>query len=214
MSVLKNKLVKKAVTQIGMKEPTGDDKYITWYNKLTGAGLPLTAPWCAIFVSWVAAQCKLSEYIPPFASCSRMVSYFQSKGQYETRRQHTNPEPGDIIFYDWDESAGNGADHVGIVELVTGTMLTVIEGNCSNRVKRRFIDNGKTSVMIAGYAVPDYPSGDVNRDGKADAHDALAILQTAVGKSNKATKKKADVNGDGKIDAADALEVLKDGVGK
>lgn len=212
MNVLKKKLVKKATSQIGTKEPTLDDKYIIWYNKLTGAGLSLLSPWCAIFVSWVAAQCKLSEYIPPFASCSRMVSYFQSKGQYETRRQRRNPEAGDIIFYDWDEAAENGADHVGIVEKVTGTMLTVIEGNYSDCVKRRFID--RSSVMIAGYAVPDYPSGDVNGDGKTDAQDALAILQTAVGKSPKATKKKADVNGDGKVDAADALEVLKDGVDK
>lgn len=212
MNILQNKLVKKAITQIGTKEPAGDDKYITWYNELTGAGLPLNSPWCAIFVSWVAAQCKLSEYIPPFASCSRMVSYFKSKGQYETRRQHTNIQPGDIIFYDWDAPAGNGADHVGIVEEITGTMLTVIEGNYSDSVKRRFID--KSSVLITGYAVPDYPTGDVNGDGKTDAQDALETLKTVVGKSKKATKTTADVNGDGKVDSADALEMLKDGVNK
>lgn len=212
MNILKNKLVKKAVTQIGTKEPTGDDKYITWYNKLTGAGLPLTSPWCAIFVSWVAAQCKLSEYIPSFASCSRMVSYFKSKGQYVTRRQRQNPEAGDIIFYDWDEPAENGADHVGIVEKITGTMLTVIEGNYSDSVKRRFID--KSSVLITGYAVPDYPTGDVNGDGKTDAQDALETLKTAVCKSKKATKAQADVNGDGKVDASDALEMLQAGVNK
>lgn len=212
MSILGDKLVKKAISQIGTKEPTGEDKYIKWYNKKTGAGLPLNVPWCAIFVSWCADQCKLGEYIPAYASCSRMVSYFKSKGQYESRRQHTNIQPGDIIFYDWDEPDGNGADHVGIVEKITGTMLTVIEGNYSDSVKRRFID--KSSVLITGYAVPDYPTGDVNGDGKTDAQDALDTLKTAVGKSKKATKTTADVNGDGKVDAADALEMLKVGVNK
>jgi hypothetical protein len=68
------------------------------------------------------------------------------------------PKPGDILFYDWDDSGlgdnKNGPDHVGIVEKVSGNTITVIEGNYSQSVKRRNIAvNGK---YIRGYGVPKY----------------------------------------------------------
>lgn len=210
--MLRKKLVKKAVSQIGQKEPKGDDKYIQWYNKIAHTSFSLSTPWCAIFVSWCADACKLGEYIPPFASCSRMVSYFKSKGQFQSRRLRTCPEPGDVIFYDWDEESGNGADHVGIVEKNNGGLLTVVEGNYSDSVKRRVIN--RSDVRISGYGVPDFPTGDVNGDGKTDAVDAHEVLKTAVGKSKKATLKNSDMNGDGRIDAADAMEILKGAVEK
>ena len=68
------------------------------------------------------------------------------------------PNPGDIIFYDWDDN-GSGdnkgsADHVGIVEKVSGNIITVIEGNYNNCVARRNLEvNGK---YIRGYGVPKY----------------------------------------------------------
>lgn len=68
------------------------------------------------------------------------------------------PKPGDIIMYDWDDK-GKGdctgkADHVGIVEKVSGTKITVIEGNKSNAVARRTLAvNGR---YIRGYICPKY----------------------------------------------------------
>ena len=68
------------------------------------------------------------------------------------------PSPGDIIFYDWQDS-GNGdndgwPDHVGIVEKVSDKTITVIEGNKSNAVGRRTLQvSGK---YIRGYGVPKY----------------------------------------------------------
>ena len=65
---------------------------------------------------------------------------------------------GDIIFYDWDDT-GSGdnkgnPDHVGIVEKVSGSTITVIEGNKNNAVGRRTIQvNGR---YIRGYGVPKY----------------------------------------------------------
>jgi hypothetical protein len=68
------------------------------------------------------------------------------------------PSPGDIIFYDWQDS-GSGdntgtPDHVGIVEKVSGSTITVIEGNYSETVKRRYLSvNGR---YIRGYGIPKY----------------------------------------------------------
>lgn len=63
-----------------------------------------------------------------------------------------------MIFYDWqDDGSGDNtgyADHVGLVERVSGSTIYVIEGNISESVGRREIAvNGK---YIRGYASPDY----------------------------------------------------------
>jgi hypothetical protein len=71
------------------------------------------------------------------------------------------PNPGEIIFYDWDDSSSystkdntGSPEHVGLVEKVSGGYITVIEGNYSNSVKRRTIAvNGR---YIRGYGVPKY----------------------------------------------------------
>ena len=46
------------------------------------------------------------------------------------------PNPGDIIFFDWDDEDGlNGQpDHVGIVEKVENGYVYTIEGNSGDRV--------------------------------------------------------------------------------
>jgi peptidoglycan hydrolase-like protein with peptidoglycan-binding domain len=86
-----------------------------------------------------------------------MITLAQKMGIWVENDAH-KPEPGDIILYDWDDS-GSGdnkgnSDHVGVVEKVSGTTITVIEGNYSNAVKRRTLKvNGK---YIRGYIVPKF----------------------------------------------------------
>ncbi len=69
--------------------------------------------------------------------------------------------------------------------------------------------------------VPDTPVdpvilGDVNKDTKIDAKDALMVLKIAVNKLEATTQQRvaADVNKDTKVDAKDALEILKYAVKK
>lgn len=67
------------------------------------------------------------------------------------------PKPGDIITYNWDTSKqpNDGyADHIGVVEKVNGSTITVIEGNMSGKVGRRNISVGWG--YIRGYARPKY----------------------------------------------------------
>jgi hypothetical protein len=102
------------------------------------------------------------------------------------------PLPGDIIMYDWQDS-GSGdnqgvADHVGIVELVSGSTITVIEGNYQDAVTRRYIKvNAKN---IRGYIVPKYDEeepehsptvyGPVSTIRKGSKGDAVKALQIAL----------------------------------
>lgn len=204
------KLIELVKGELGVAEPTGEDKYIKWYNNCTGAKLPLSVAWCAVFVSWAAVNAGIA--FKPFASCTLMRNYLRGRALYKTRREHAqNAKAGELVFYDWD--ASGDCDHVGVIVARDGDTLTVIEGNKNDAVGERRIN--AYSVLIAGYGLQPtdaYVDYDVNGDGKVDANDAKEILQQAVKK--KARTKKADVNGDGKVDANDALEVLKKAVRK
>ena len=207
----RTKLLKVAIAEIGSKEPTGDDKYIKWYNQKCGTKFAMNVSWCCIFVSWCAEKAGIAKIVKPFASCTAMTNWFKNQGLFKERGKYT-PKPGDIIMYDWDKSGDS--DHVGIVEKKVGDKIVVIEGNYSDSVKRREIY--LSNVLIRGYCIPKFPSGDVNGDGKSNAADAQIILQSVVGKTklNSTQKESADVNLDGKVNSQDAQEILKTAVGK
>ena len=57
------------------------------------------------------------------------------------------PEPGAIIFFDWDGDAA--PDHVGIVESCDGSTVHTIEGNTSDSCAKRSYVIGST--LILGY---------------------------------------------------------------
>lgn len=157
-----SKIVEQAKAWLGKKESDGSHKaIIDVYN----AHKPLarnykvkyTDAWCATFVSAVAIKCGYTDIIPTECSCQNMIALFKEMGCWIENENRT-PKAGDVIFYDWQDS-GSGdnkgwSDHVGIVEKVSGGVITVIEGNYSNAVKRRTLNvNGK---YIRGYGVPKY----------------------------------------------------------
>lgn len=78
------------------------------------------------------------------------------------------PKPGDIIVYNWDQKTqpNDGySDHIGIVESVSGNMITTIEGNYKDAVGRRVIPVGWG--YIRGYARPRYAAE--TQQGNANA---------------------------------------------
>ena len=163
------KVIEQAKAWLGKKESDGSHKeIIDVYNShkplARGYAVKYTDSWCATFVSAVAIKLGYTSIIPTECSCERMIELFKNLGCWVEDESRT-PEPGEIIFYDWQDS-GNGdnkgwADHVGIVETVSGSMITVIEGNYSNEVKRRTLAvNGKT---IRGYGVPKYDAEPVQQ---------------------------------------------------
>lgn len=113
--------------------------------------------WCATFVSAVSIKVGYTDIIPPECGCERMIELFRKLGCFIENDKHV-PEPGTILFYDWHDS-GKGdckgwSDHVGIVEKVNGNVITIIEGNRDNSVKR--VRKNVNSRYIRGYAVPKY----------------------------------------------------------
>lgn len=158
----RNAVVAQAKAWIGKNEADGSHKeIIDVYNShkplARGYAMKYTDAWCAAFVSAVAIKCGVTDILPTECGCEKMVALFKKLDEWVEDDAYT-PAPGDVIFYDWQDS-GSGdntgsSDHVGIVEKVSGSTITVIEGNTSNAVGRRTLQvNGK---YIRGYGVPKY----------------------------------------------------------
>lgn len=164
---LRSKVVSIAQGWLGCKESNGTHKpIIDLYNshKPLARGYPVkyTDAWCSTFASAVAIKAGLTDIIPTECGCGKHVELFKKLGSWQENDAYV-PSPGDYIFYDWQDGANyattdnTGApDHVGIVEKVSGSSITIIEGNMSNAVGRRTLKvNGR---YIRGYGVPKYGS--------------------------------------------------------
>lgn len=106
--------------ELGTKESPANSntvKYNTWYYGREVAGKAY--PWCMAFVQWVFAQAggKL-PYLT--ASCSGLLTWYQRNQPWKIFK---SPAPGDIVIYNF--------GHTGIVEAVSGSNITAIEGNTS-----------------------------------------------------------------------------------
>ena len=120
-----NKIIAIAQKEIGYTEsPAGSNrtKYGEWFG-LNGA------PWCGVFVSWAYAQGGRPlgniGFLKGFAGCQTAVEYFRKTGQITTE-----PEPDDIVFFDWN---GDGVyEHTGLfVRHINEGYFKTIEGNTS-----------------------------------------------------------------------------------
>lgn len=181
---MRSKVVAQAKAWLGCNEADGTHKkIIDVYNAHTplarGYKVKYTDAWCATFVSAVAIQAGVTAILPIECGCGEMVKLFQKKGCWVEDDTYT-PSAGDVIFYDWEDS-GKGdntawPDHVGIVEKVTAKRITVIEGNYSNSVKRRYIDvNAK---LVRGFGVPKY-----TEEAKEDKTEVKTEVKTEAKKS-------------------------------
>lgn len=104
-------------------------------------------PWCACFLSWALDRC--GEYlneVPKFAHVDKFMNSFP-KTSWKTR----NPDPGDVIFFDWIENDTGYPQHVGVVLKVTDTLVCTIEGNTDNQVAVR--QYALDDPRILGYGV-------------------------------------------------------------
>lgn len=166
---LRNAVVAQARAWLGRHESDGSHKeIIDLYNRFRKPGdycMTYADPWCAAYVSAVGMAVSVAnalpgkpfELIPSSAACDPMISQYKAMGRWMENDAYL-PAPGDIIFYDWQDS-GSGdnvgsSDHVGIVAAVSGSTITVIEGNKSDAVGyRKMQQNG---AYIRGYGLPDY----------------------------------------------------------
>ena len=145
-----SEIVAVALSQVGN---VGGQPYWSWY------GFDHRVDWCAIFVSWCANECGYIDagVIPKFAGCVQGSHWFKNRGQWQDRSY--TPNPGDLIFFDWDNPGGFSGpqdsvpDHVGIVERVENGRVYTIEGNSGDKCCQR-----NYPVMyyeIYGYGTPE-----------------------------------------------------------
>lgn len=181
MSTTRGNIVKQAQSWLGCKESDGTHKkIIDVYNAdkplPRGYAVSYNDAWCATFVTACAIKCGATDIIPKECSCNKMIEHFKKLGCWVENDAYV-PTPGDIIFYDWEDTGTKDnegqSDHVGIVEKVSGTTITVIEGNYSNVCKRRTLK--VNSRYIRGYGVPKYDN--VPEQVVATASIALPILR-------------------------------------
>lgn len=158
----RNTVLEAAKSWLGRKESDGSFSIIIdTYNSIVplpvGYRLSYSDPWCAAFVSAVGKKVNANDIIYPECSCDRMIQLYQQNGRWMEDDSYI-PKPGDIIFYDWDDSGSGdnhgGSDHVGIVYSVVGSTMTIIEGNCSDSVC--FTTRTVNQRFIRGYGLPKY----------------------------------------------------------
>ncbi len=137
---------------------------IDTYNKQKplprGYKVKYTDAYCATTTSAAAVAAGYTDIVPLECSCYHIVNKAKKMGCWQENDAYV-PAPADLILYDWqDTGAGDdtgAADHIGMVEKVVGTTITVIEGNVSGgKVGRRNLQiNGR---YIRGYITPNYAS--------------------------------------------------------
>lgn len=189
-------LVTQMQSWVGLKKADGSyQKILDIYNSYKplprGHKMTNTDAWCAATVSAAAIACGMTDIIPPECSCNQMIALFKSLGEWQ-ENENVTPAPGWVIFYDWDDS-GSGdntgkADHVGVVEKVSGGVITVIEGNYSGKVKRREVKvNGR---YIRGYGVPKFDKEIVIRDDLITKHPLVTKYEVVKGDTPEKIAKK------------------------
>lgn len=143
-NTMRKKIIELARADIGLKEPSGDDKFINWYNKTYRTSFSLNVPWCAMAATYWLRNAGVPEAkMPGYASCTDAINKAKSRGVWRQRGTYT-PQVGDVVIFESPETR-----HTGIVESVSGSVLYTIEGNTGNAVKSK--SYSLTSSYILGY---------------------------------------------------------------
>ena len=135
---IKANVVAVAKSQIGYKESTknfkladdgktkkGYTRYGDWYGDKYG-------DWSAMFASFVYHYAGVSKKTVPVNSGAYAWTVdLKKSGLYKTTSDYS-PAAGDLVFFDTDKDGK--ADQVGVVEKVTDSKITVVEGDYKDEV--------------------------------------------------------------------------------
>ena len=149
------------------------DLYNSYRPLARGYKVTYSDSWCDATVSAVFIKLGAVSLIGG-TECGVMehVRLFRAAGIWLGR---IRPQVGDIIVYDWQ---GDGyADHIGMVEQVSGDSITTIEGNYSDSVKRRSLRYDRSDIM--GYARPKYTTAPAPTPAPAPKQDDVRTTVTA-----------------------------------
>lgn len=154
ISEAKQKFVAWAIAQVGYSE-TGDNWNKYAQGKYAAYGWDVQSqPWCDVFVDAgfietfgldLAAKLTYQPRGAFSALCSQSAQYYKNNGAY-----FYSPEIGDQVFF----NVSGGINHTGIVVAISGGILTTVEGNSSDMVRRNAYGIG--SAYINGYGRPNW----------------------------------------------------------
>lgn len=128
-----------------------------------GYKVTYTDAYCATTTSAAAIKAGYTDIIPVECSCYCLIEKAKAMGIWQENDAYI-PKPGDEVLYDWDDGANFATtdnrgtpEHVGMVEVVNGNTIRVMEGNMSGGVvgRRNLQVNGR---YIRGFICPDYTS--------------------------------------------------------
>lgn len=106
-------------------------------------------PWCGAFVNWCAKQAAIK--IPNCTYTPAGATAFMDKNAW-TLAQVADPQPGDIVFFDFPGDALDRISHVGIVISNNGNgTVTTIEGNTSPDKKGDQRNGGEVCKKIRAF---------------------------------------------------------------
>ena len=166
-----SKLIKIAQAEIGYCEKAtnsqldsktanaGKNNYTKYGRDLYAAGYyngnKNGVAWCDVFYDWCVYQlcgknAKIAQVLQYQtgdcgAGCRFSAQYYRKAGRF-----YSSPKPGDQIFF----GTVGAEQHTGMVESVTSTHVTTIEGNQNNKVSR--CTYKLTDKSIAGYGRPKF----------------------------------------------------------
>ena len=132
-------------------------KYGKWYG-MDGQ------PWCMMFVQWCFAQAGALHLLPArTASCGTLMRAAKAAGLWVTR----DFQPGDIVIYDF-SGKRTTTEHTGIVERVTASGVTAIEGNTSQAGSQsnggQVCRKARFNSLIIGAVRPNYQKEEKKMD--------------------------------------------------
>jgi putative peptidoglycan binding protein/CHAP domain-containing protein len=134
-----------AATQIGvMEQPLGSNRGPQVEEYLRSVGADPGQPWCAAFVYFCFQRGAIARgFANPVIRTASVAEHWNRAGVAGIRRLGTNEctenpalvKPGMVFIM----IHPNGTGHSGLVEKVTGTLLTTIEGNTNENGSREGI---------------------------------------------------------------------------
>jgi hypothetical protein len=135
-----NKFLEVAQAELGYIEGPAENE--TKYQKPKQA-------WCGAFVNWCAKQAGIK--IPNCTYTPAGATAFMDKNAW-TIAEQADPQPGDIVFFDFPGDALDRISHVGIVITNNGDgTVTCIEGNTSPDKKGDQRNGGEVCQKIRAY---------------------------------------------------------------
>lgn len=118
-----------------LTESGAGEYYSSWYigGYEDNPGWNEETPWCVCFVSWALDQCKgyTKGYNQKYANVDKLWTDCVTSDNWKSK----DPQPGDIIFFDWIVDSEKNPEHAGVVYAVQDGWVYTIEGNSDNMVK-------------------------------------------------------------------------------